>query len=290
MKIKKFSYIIAAIVLALTAFITKEDKVGSLEGKLQLTFVDVGQGDSAFLCTADGETWLFDGGDDSQYKTEILPFLTNQGIEQLDYAVVSHYHNDHIGGIFQLLKSGKIKTLVLPDYIPDSNAASGLLKNAEATDTAIMYISAGDSLPTSSKDLKISVLHPQKGGFSDDNENSNSIVLRLEYFDTSVLLTGDLEEDAEKTLLGQYELESDILKIGHHGSSTSTSDAFLAEVDPVYGIISAGAGNRYGHPHYEVLARLDDNDVMLYRTDLDGDITFFLSEQGIESIKTEGKE
>ncbi len=288
MKNKKLTYIILILALCLAALVSKEPPKDNpdLEG-LQLTFVDVGQGDAAFLKTENGESWLIDGGEDDSFDSELLPFLNAQGIDCLDYAVVTHYHSDHTGGIFQLLKSGKIKTLILPNYIPDNKAKSGLMKNAEISHTAVLDVSAGDILQSEDKNLKISVLHPEKGGFSTENENSNSAVLRIDYFDTSALLTGDLETDAEEILLPKYDLEVDILKVGHHGSSTSTGADFLAEADPVYGIISAGEGNRYGHPHYEVLDRLTDNDVMIYRTDQDGDITFVLGEDGIKSVTTE---
>ncbi len=259
----------------------------SVAGDTQLTFVDVGQGDSVFLRTKNGETWLVDGGEDKEYSKELLPFLQAQGVEVLDFAVVTHYHNDHIGGIFQLLKSGRIKTLILPDYIPDNKAKTGLLKSAEDAHTDVVEVGEGDILPTADKDLKISVLHPPSGGFSRENENSNSMVLRLDYFENSILLTGDLESDGEAVLAEKYDLETDILKVGHHGSTSSTSRRFLEAADPTYGIISAGEGNRYGHPHYEVLDELENNDVMIYRTDLDGDITFVLGEGGIGSISTE---
>ncbi len=286
MKNKKLNYIIILIALALAAFLSQKEPA-PISDSLRLTFVDVGQGDSAFICTPEGETWLIDGGEDGQYQSGLLPFLEARGVEQLDYVVATHYHNDHIGGIFQLLKSGKIKNLILPDYTPGSKAKNGLLKAAENAHTLVLDVSEGDILPSGNKDLKISVLHPEDGGFSPDNENSNSLVLKLEYFGTTALLTGDIEEDAEPLLTEKYDLEADILKLGHHGSATSTSAEFFKEVDPVYGIISAGQGNRYGHPHYEVLNRLRDDDVIIYRTDEDGDITFFLSEKGIDSIETE---
>ncbi|MBR5155489.1 MAG: MBL fold metallo-hydrolase [Clostridia bacterium] len=273
--------IISLIMLASRAF----PKVSA--DTLQLCFVDVGQGDSVFLKTPDGETWLIDGGEYDAFDSELQPFLYSQGIHKVDYALVTHYHSDHMGGISELLESGGAENLVLPDYSPGSKAKTKLLKLAQKTGTSVLEMSEGDTLPTLDDNLKISVLHPNQGGFSSENDNNNSMVLKVEYFDTTILLTGDLEVEAEEILVKKYDLEADILKLGHHGSSTSTSDGFIEEVNPTYGIISAGQGNRYGHPHYEVLNRLDDNDVMIFRTDKDGDVTFHLSEKGIESIKTE---
>ncbi len=254
---------------------------------LSLCFVDVGQGDSVFLKTPEGETWLIDGGEYDAFDFELKSFLAAWNVDKIDFALVTHYHSDHMGGIAELLKRGRIENLIIPDYTPDGNAKTNLLKLAKKADTRVLEVSEGDILPDSNANLEISVLHPQIGGFSEDNENSNSLVLRLEYFDTSVLLTGDLEQDAEKSLARKYNLETDILKIGHHGSATSTSDMFLQKTNPTYGIISAGSDNRYGHPHREVLSRLSDDDVLVYRTDEDGDISFFLTEKGIETIKTE---
>ncbi len=285
------TYLILILALLLAVFAAKDkpwvEEADTVADGLELVFVDVGQGDAMFMRTRSGETWLIDGGEDDMYQTELLPFLKSQGVDRLDYAVVTHYHNDHTGGIFQLLKSGRIKTLILPDYVPNSKAKTGLLKNAEVSHTTVLDISAGDMLETSDKDLKISVLHPEEGGFDTDNENSNSAVLRLDYFDSSVLLTGDLEEDAEKDLLLKYELEVDVLKVGHHGSATSTCSEFLKTVNPTYAVISSGEDNRYGHPHYEVLDRLENEDTRVYRTDRDGDITFVLNEGGIVGISTE---
>ncbi len=280
--------LIIAIILGIGVYFTNEQpkEEATAEG-LQLTFVDVGQGDAIFMETLNGETWLIDGGEDDDAQTELLPFLDAQAVDTVDYAVVTHYHNDHIGGIFQLLKAGRIKTLILPDYKPDNKAKTGLLKNAEAAHTSVLDVSAGDVLESEDKNLKISVLHPEKGGFDRDNENSNSTVLKVEYFKTTALLVGDLEEDAEEVLLPEYDLEVDILKVGHHGSGTSTGKTFLAEVNPTYGIISAGEGNSYGHPHYETLSKLEYDDVRVYRTDHDGDITFILNENGVAKITTE---
>ncbi len=289
MKHKGLTYLILILAIMLAPLMTKfqEESPSVPADGLELTFVDVGQGDSAFIRTKNGETWLIDGGEDDEYRTQLLPFLNHSDVEVIDNAVVTHYHSDHAGGIVQLLKAGKIKNLYLPNYMPDNRAKIELMKNAEVWGTFVLDISAGDILDTQDPDLKLSVLHPEKGGFSADNENSNSMVIRLDYFDTSALLTGDLEEDAEKILLNKYDLETDILKVGHHGSSTSTCNEFLTEADPTYGIISAGDGNSYGHPHHEVLSRLADNDVLTYRTDLDGDITFILTNDGIGLIKTE---
>ena len=251
----------------------------------QLTFVDVGQGDSVFFKTSSGETYLIDGGEDETFKGGLHPFLISQGIDIIDCAIVTHYHSDHIGGIVKLLEEDRIERLVIPDYTPENNAKNKLIKLATKNNTQIFEVSEGDVISSTDNEFYFTVLHPETDGF-DKDENNNSIVGKLDCFGTDILLTGDLEADGEAELTEKYDLEVDILKVGHHGSQTSSSPDFLAEADPTYAVIQCGEGNSYGHPHYEVLERLENDDVRIYRTDIDGNITFFLSEKGIESIKT----
>ena len=251
----------------------------------QLTFVDVGQGDSIFFKTSNGETYLIDGGEDEAFKGGLHPFLLSQRIDIIDCAIITHYHSDHIGGIVKLLEEDRIERLVIPDYTPENKAKDRLIKLATQNGTQIFEVSEGDVISSTDKEFHFTVLHPENGGFGKD-ENNNSIVGKLDCFGTDILLTGDLEADGEAVLAEKYDLETDILKVGHHGSQTSSSPEFLAEADPTYAVIQCGKDNSYGHPHYEVLERLDNDDVRIYRTDIDGNITFFLSENGIESINT----
>jgi len=131
-------------------------------------------------------------------------------------------------------------------------------------------------------------LHPEKGGLSGENfHNNSSLTLMASCFDTKVLLTGDIESRAERRIAGTGDIECDILKVSHHGSSTSSSKDFLIAANPTYGVISAGEDNAYGHPHFEVLERLEDEDIRVYRTDTDGSITFEIGEEGIKNIATE---
>ena len=283
---KKHFNMPAAIAIILAALVwfsfpTSEQADGALE----ITFVDIGQGDSIFIKTPEGETLLIDGGEDEVFDSCLKPFLLSQKIWAADFALATHYHSDHAGGISKLLEVNGVKTLVIPDYQPENKTKTRLLSLAEESNSNVLEVSEGDTLPLNCPDLRISVLHPPKGGFS-DNENDNSLVLKLEYFDTTILLTGDLEADGEASLLDAYDLESDILKVGHHGSSTSTSKEFLEAVDPTYAVIQCGKDNSYGHPHYETLTAIENDDVRIYRTDEDGHITFRLSEKGIISIKT----
>lgn len=284
---KKLRYSIlpvAALICAALASVSFPQKTDS---PAAVTFIDVGQGDSILIKAPNGKTLLVDGGEYEAYDDELKPYLLSQGIASVDFALATHYHSDHMGGIHELVEDGGAETLIIPDYEPSNSAKEKLEKAARKTETQVVEVSEGDSIELGDPDISISVLHPDQGGFDSKNENSNSIVLLVSCFDTSILLTGDLEEDAEEVLKDKYDLEVDILKIGHHGSSTSTSKAFLEAADPTYGIIQCGADNRYGHPHYETLDALADNDVLVYRTDEDGDIEVQIDQTGIKEINTQ---
>ncbi len=286
-RIKKFLLsLIILVALAALAYIMPEP-AAPIHGHGQVVFVDVGQGDCIFIQTPNGTTLLVDGGEYDSFQAELKPFLKSRGIEKIDYALASHYHSDHMGGIYELLEAGMANNLIIPDYEPQNSAKKKLLRVSKNTSTQTSQISAGDRIDIGDEAVNISVLHPETGGFSRDNENSNSLVLKLSYYGEDFLLTGDLEVDAEKALVKTYDLEADVLKVGHHGSSSSTSQNFLDEVNPTYAVIQCGEENSYGHPHYETLDRLDDNDASVYRTDTDGDISFFIDESGIKEIKIE---
>ena len=284
---KRLFYLLCTIAVLLAAG-AKASMPPSTSGDfLTVTFIDVGQGDSALIKTPDGKSLLIDGGEYEAYDESLKPFLMSQDIQSVDYALVSHYHSDHMGGISEMLAEQKVRKLIIPEYDDKNQSREKLVKKANKNQTELLEVSQGDSIDLGDPDLKVSVLHPEKGGFSKDNENSNSLVLYVEYLGTSFLFTGDLEADAEETLVDSYALECDVLKAGHHGSSTSTSEEFLMATNPTYAVISAGRNNRYGHPHYETLDLLENDDVKIYRTDTDGDITFKVSEKGIEKIETE---
>lgn len=254
-------------------------------GGLEVTFIDVGQGDAILLQTPQGENILIDSGEDEAFRHKLKKALVLRGVNAIDALVATHYHSDHMGAMTDVFDNFEVKRLVVPDYEPDNKAKERLIEAAKKENSQICEISEGSAFPHLSSDLIISVLHPQKGGFS-DNENDNSLVLMAEYFETTLLLMGDLEEEGEKEIIQKYDIETDILKVAHHGSTTSSCKAFLEAVDPTYAVIQCGKDNRYGHPHSETIAALEDDDVRIYRTDLDGSITFLISEKGIEDIKT----
>lgn len=277
---------IAAVLMSIASWLTLKSTDGEF---MSVSFIDVGQGDSALLRTPEGETILIDGGEQSAAKSCVEPYLGRKRIAGLKTVVASHMHSDHMGGLFELMKRVPVHRLVIPRADDDGWAKEKLLEGAERCGASVLVVSRQNGFSTDSENLKTEVLFPNNSAYRNrsGNKNNDSIVLRVSWFDTSFLFTGDLEADAEAVLVGSGQLKSDVLKVGHHGSSTSTSEEFLESVSPKYAVISAGRGNKYGHPHKEVTDRLDSKGVTTYRTDRDGTVEFLVDERGICEIRCE---
>lgn len=233
---------------------------------LTVHFIDVGQADCALL-VCDGQAMLIDGGnvDDSSL---VVSYLQAQGVEELAYMVCTHAHEDHVGGLSGPLNTCTVDCVMAPVTWADSTAFSNFVKYTQAQGLEITVPQADSSFSLGG--AVVTVLGPRR---EYEDTNNTSIVLRVDYGETSFLFTGDMESDAEADLLEDgCDLEATVLKVGHHGSSTSTSYTFLRQVMPEYAVISCGAGNSYGHPHQEVTSRLYDADVTVYRTDQQGTI------------------
>lgn len=236
------------------------------DSSFEIHFIDVGQADAALIiCT--GKTMLIDGGN-VEDSSLIYSYLKKQGITHLDYVVCTHAHEDHVGGLSGALSAATAGKVLSPVTDYDTKAFRDFVAKAAERKCEITVPRAGDRF--SLGDALVTVVGPVK---SYDDTNNTSLVLRIVYGTTSFLFTGDMEDDAERDLLDAgVTLRSTLLKVGHHGSSTSTAYRFLREVAPQYGVISVGTDNDYGHPTEAVLSRLRDADVTLYRTDLQGDI------------------
>ncbi len=232
----------------------------------EIHFIDVGQADAALVISS-GKTMLIDGGN-AEDSNLIYSYLQKQNITHLDYVVCTHAHEDHVGGLSGALTAATAGTVMAPVTDYDTKAFRNFVSKAAERGCSIHVPKAGDTFALG--DALVTILGPVK---EYEETNDTSIVLRIVYGNTSFLFTGDMEADAERDLLDSGAvLQSTLLKVGHHGSETSTSYRFLREVAPTYGVISVGTGNNYGHPHDEVMSRLRDADVTLYRTDLQGDI------------------
>ncbi|MBE6606978.1 MAG: MBL fold metallo-hydrolase [Ruminococcaceae bacterium] len=264
--------IIFVLVLALILFLAARclNKEEMPEGMLAVHFIDVGQGDCELIVTPDGQTMLIDAGIPESGE-DIVSYISALGITEIDIFVATHYHEDHIGGSPQVFDAFEILSVLILECEVKTVCAKNLLKDIEEEKSEIVYAERGYEFELGEADFL--TLSPEK--ITDGGGNDDSIVLRMQYGEARYIFTGDAEEKAEKEILSHYsksELSSDLLKAGHHGSRTSTSDEFLAAVSPNIAIISCGEGNKYGHPHIETVEKLSMSVSYIYRTDVIGSI------------------
>lgn len=240
------------------------------EPGLTVHFLDVQHADSILLACG-GEYALVDGGYPESGE-RIVSYMRQQGIKELDLLVGTHPHGDHIGGLPQVLNTFPTET-VWTSQLPYTNDYVSNFTNAVTRNGAdFVQPRPGESFRLG--DATIDVIGPLNLRYEEANDLS--LVLMVTYGDTRFLLTGDMEEVAERELVeAGVDLKADVLKVGHHGSSSSTSYRFLRAVAPTYGVISLAAANEYGHPHREPLSRLMDADVTIYRTDKMYDVVAF---------------
>lgn len=231
----------------------------------KIYFIDVGQADAA-LVICDGKTMLIDGGNAADSNL-IYSFLQKKGVSHLDYIVATHAHEDHVGGLSGALSYATVDTVYCPTTSYSSTAFRNFANKVQSQGKTITIPSTGAKFSLGSASCTVLAVNAAS------DTNNTSIVLRIVYGSTSFLFTGDAQREVEQAMINRgVTLKSTVLKVGHHGSYTSTSYQFLWNVMPQYAIISCGAGNSYGHPHDEVLSRLYDADVHLFRTDLQGNI------------------
>ena len=235
---------------------------------LSVTALDVGQGDALVVRKGGGITWLIDGGSSDEKNVgnyRILPYLKSQGIRTLDAVIVTHSDEDHVNGIRELLEmSGKgmtvlrIRRLLLPLWMQGGECAAELEELAGKAGAAVAYLRKGDRITAG--ELTLKVLHPDDESYEEE-PNAGSVVLSLHYKEFDALLTGDVQGEGEEKLWRQLEenpFQYDYLKVAHHGSRNSTPEELLAIVQPEISVISCSSSGRYGHPHRELLQRLED--------------------------------
>lgn len=253
-------------------------------GYTKVCFLDVGQGDSCYIKTEHGDTILIDGGDDGSGEYVISPFLNKEFARNLDAVFVSHMHDDHIAGIVELLKSNyNIDIIYISDKASYGSGYSELKTVAGQHDVPIAPLSSGDEVWIDN--VRFSVISSGYTGFGATDENDNSLILRMDCGENSILFTGDATRRYETELLGNAALDTDFLKVGHHGSYTSSGREFLTEVSPQISIISVGEDNSYNHPSQQTLKTMSELKLPIIRTDLDGTISIVMTEDDIKSIK-----
>ncbi len=236
----------------------------------EITFVNVGQGDCIYVACPTGEKILVDTGKNEYYA---VSFLKHNGITHLDKVFISHIDTDHIGGLESILESVNVDEVVLPK-IPHTETVL-LGKSIAATD--VRFADYADEFVFG--DCRAKVFWPGQTILKEDITNNNSLGINITYKDKNFLLMGDIETVAEEMIINEFIVDADVIKVGHHGSSNSTSDKLLETVTPEYAVISVGE-NSYGHPSEDVLLRLEKHNCNILRTDINGNITFVVNKDG----------
>ncbi|MFI3115760.1 MAG: ComEC/Rec2 family competence protein [Clostridia bacterium] len=237
--------------------------------KTVVSFIDVSQGDSSLIVTG-SQAILIDGGRNAD-ETNVCEYIESQGVKSIDLIIATHPHEDHIGGLDAVMEKFDVYQILMPDVPYNTKTYEDVITSANENGTEIIYPDDYYAFEFESG-LTIKVLtHPAE--FESSNVNNDSVVCRVEIGETSILYTGDMEQELEVALLSQVE-KADILKVGHHGSNTSSTDDFLDRVSPSIAIISCGFENSYGHPHVEVIDRLTIRGIEILQTQYEGTIVF----------------
>ena len=272
---KNKKQILAKIIIIIFFIFT----INLIPKELKIHFIDVGQGDSTFIITPKNKTILIDGGGSESKefdvgKSTLLPYLLDKGYTKIDYIFISHFDQDHVGGIITILKELNVGQLFITKQ-EESLKYEEVIKLAKSKKIKINIVKSKSKIQIE-KDLYINVLWPGGKYIEENSINNNSMVAKLCYKDFSMMFTGDIEEMAEKEILKEYKdsniLSSTVLKVAHHGSKTSSSKEFLEKVSPKFALIGVGKNNLFGHPSNEVLNNLEDIKCKYYRTDEKGEI------------------
>ena len=285
-KMKGILSLVAALVLVAMGYLNMEDITEiflsenaseniSIEetvaaGEMKVWFLDVGQGDCTIIQTNEG-CMMVDAGN-NEWGNEVTAFLEEQGIEKLDYLILTHPDADHIGGADDVLETVEVDKVLMPEVENDTMTYEEVVNDIEQFGIEVIYPEVEETYGLG--DAEFTILCPDASLISKDDLNGSSVGIKLVHGKNSFVLCGDAEEKSELTMAEYFgeSLACDVLKCGHHGSSTATTDEFLQMTDPTWAVISCGEGNSYGHPHAEVLSKLEDADVQILRTDKQGTV------------------
>jgi competence protein ComEC len=276
-----FKRIVLIVILNIVIIFQSFVQDNFLKNGVEIYFLDVGQGDSTIIRTAKNKTIVIDGGEGEKSgfdygKNVLFPFLINKGVRKIDFLIFSHFDSDHCGGLIYLLENIKVEKILIGKQFEKNENFEYIVNLANKKDIKIIELQAGNKINIE-KNSSLEILWPSVAEKISENAiNNNSLVCKFVYKNFSMLLTGDIESIAEEKLLGKYKntnrLNANILKIAHHGSKTSSIQEFLNEVNPKIALIGVGRKNKFGHPNQEVLERLKEKGIQIYRTDQNGEI------------------
>ena len=246
---------------------------------IEVNFIDVGQGDSIHIKTPHGKNILIDGGgsEGSDYdigEKVLIPYILDNTNGIIDVIFISHFHEDHVEGIISLLKKIKVNKIIIGIQNELNNLYFEVLDIAAKKNIPIITLKANEEIIID--EAKFKILYP-KAKVEDNNLNNSSLIIKGNFYNTSILFTGDSELEEEINLIKMYKnnpniLKCDLLKVGHHGSKTSSSNNFLSIIKPSISIISCGIDNKFGHPNETTLCNLNNIKSKIYRTDINGEI------------------
>ena len=268
--------------------------INLIPGNLKIHFIDVGQGDSILIITPQNKTILIDGGGSSSSEFDVgestlIPYILDRGFTKIDVVIISHFDQDHIGGIFTVLQELKIGKVYISKQTEKTENYEKFLEIVKEKKIKVYEVVSGNRIHIE-KNLYFDILWPTENQITTNVLNNNAIVCNLHYRDFSMLFTGDIEEIAEKEILELYSqnknlLKANILKVGHHGSKTSSTSTFLEVVKPQIAVIGVGKNNKFGHPNDAVLQVLSDLKCKIFRTDLNGEISIEVNKNSKFKIK-----
>lgn len=262
---------------------------------LEINFVDVGQGDCTFIVTPRNKTILIDGGGSSSDefdvgKSTLLPYILDKGYTKIDYIFISHFDQDHVGGILSILQKIKVKKVIISKQEENSENYQKFLEIIKEKGVSVAIVKMWDRVKIENG-IYFDILWPTSEQIQENKLNNNSLVMKMYYHNFSVLFTGDIEKEAEKKILETYKSEknklvSNVLKVAHHGSKTSTIKEFLDTVNPQIALIGVGKNNMFHHPSEEIIDKLKEYGAIIYRTDERGEITIRVNGKGNFKIKS----
>ncbi len=261
----------------------KDSSIGIPSGKLEISYLDVGQGDAAYIRVNDFDI-LIDAGPRSD-ADKLMKQLEEKNIDDFEIVIATHPHEDHIGGMVKVFEKYDVESFYMPKVTHTTKTFENMINVVSKEGLKVKVIKEGTSFDLGDG-AKIDVYSPIYESYEEFNDYSP--IMKLTFGNTSYMFTGDAEAHAEQEVVAKYpkNLDADVLKFGHHGSSTSSTKEFVEAVSPEYGVISCGVDNKYGHPHRETLQTIDTQGIKAYRTDKQGQITI-TSDGSTISVRTE---